>query len=120
MFCTHTIGAIDLRLGDLLRRHVADAEVPDQALPLELDERLERFGERAGPRALGVAEPEVDHVERLEAEVLEVVVDGAAQALRRRGPGASRPAASRRRADLGDDVQRRRGTGAALRGSAGW
>ncbi|MES9605686.1 MULTISPECIES: hypothetical protein [Actinomadura] len=31
----------------------------DQALPLEFGERAERLGERAGPGAFGVAEPEV-------------------------------------------------------------
>jgi hypothetical protein len=30
---------------------------------LEFDERLERLSERAGLRSLGIAEPEVDHVD---------------------------------------------------------
>ena len=42
------------RLGDLLRRRVADSQVPDQALLPEFGERLERLGERAGLRSLGV------------------------------------------------------------------
>ncbi|CDR02324.1 hypothetical protein GCM10022420_040550 [Streptomyces iranensis] len=58
---------------------------------------------RAG--ALGVAEPEVDHVERIEAEILEILVDGAAQVLGvpGRGPAALLIAD---RADLGHDVRR--------------
>ncbi len=53
------------------------------ALLLESDERLERLREELpGWQVLGVAEPEVDHVEYLEAEVLEVLVDRATQAFR--------------------------------------
>jgi hypothetical protein len=45
------------------------AEVADQALLLESGERLERLRDRAGLGSLGVAEPEVDHVEHLKAEM---------------------------------------------------
>jgi hypothetical protein len=41
-------------------------------LLLEFDEGLEGLGERAWLGSLSVAEPEIDHVERIEAEVLEV------------------------------------------------
>jgi hypothetical protein len=54
--------------------------VPDQALPLKFDQRPEGLGERTGLRSLGVAEPEVDQVERLQAEGFEVVVHRAARA----------------------------------------
>jgi len=57
---------------------------------LEFDERLERFSERAGLGSLGVAEPEVDHVEYVKAEVLQVLADGAAQVF---GPPGRGPAA---------------------------
>src|SRR5207248_2010661 len=90
---------------NLVRRGVGDAEVPDQALVLKLDEGAERLGERAGLRSRGVAEPEVDQVEPLEAEGFQVLVDGAAQV---RGPSGGGPATLfvAPGADLGHDVQR--------------
>src|SRR5690606_31626977 len=105
----HVLHALDPgdgpRLGHLLRRGVADAQMPDEALPLQFHERFERFGDRAGHGPLGVAEPEVDQVERFDAEGLEVLVDGAAQVL---GPPGRGPAAVRVPvgADLGRDAQR--------------
>ena len=69
MFCTHTIGAIACASATCSAVAFAHAEVADQALLLESDERLERLGERAGLGSLGVAEPEVDHVEHLKAEM---------------------------------------------------
>lgn len=57
--------------------------MPDPALPLQLDKRLERFGNRAGLGSLCVTEPEVDQIEPLEAEGFQVLVDSAAQI---RGP----------------------------------
>jgi hypothetical protein len=92
----HVLHAHDRRdrlcLGDLFRRRVADSEVPDQALLLEFDERLEWLSERAGLGSLCVAEPEVDQVEHLKAEGFKILVDGAAQIFWLTGWGASRPA----------------------------
>jgi hypothetical protein len=79
--------------------------VPDQALLLEFDEGLEGLGKRAGLGTLSVAEPEIDHVERIEAEVLKVLVDGAAEVLGLPGRGPA-PLLIADRADLGHDVQR--------------
>ncbi|GGW13923.1 hypothetical protein GCM10018980_14820 [Streptomyces capoamus] len=59
----------------------------DQALPREIDERLECFGDRAGPGAVGVAHAQVDQVERLDAEGCEVLIDLLAQVLGAPGHG---------------------------------
>ena len=63
----------------------------DQALLLELGERTERFGNRLGLRTVEPAHPKVDHVERVEAEICQVVVDGLAQLVVEPARVATRP-----------------------------
>ena len=64
------------RLGDLLRVDRADPEVADQALRAELGQCLELLGDRSGFGAVEGAHAEVDHVQHIEAEMVQVVVDG--------------------------------------------
>ena len=84
---------------------VLTTEMPDQPLLLQLREHGERLGDRAGRGTVKRPDPQVHDVDRVEAEVVEVVVHGLAQLLRsqRRGPAALRVP---ERADLGHDVQR--------------
>ena len=88
---------------DLRGRHVAEPDMADQALPLQLGEH----GERRLDRALGWAmhvehAAQVDDVEHVEAEVAQIVVDGLRQLFARKGrdPG---PVLAAPGADLGDD-----------------
>ena len=80
-------------------------EMADQALSLELGERGERLLERSFARSVNPAhEPQVDDVERFDAEVPQIVVNRAGQVRRRhrripRGVGAANGA------DLGHDHQ---------------
>jgi hypothetical protein len=93
-----------LRLGDLAGRGVADAEVPDHALPLQVDERLERLADALRDRSVGVAEPQVHEVEDVDAEGLQVVVDLRAELVGcARGRPASLPVSAS--AGLGGDQQ---------------
>ncbi|MEU6741169.1 hypothetical protein [Streptosporangium sandarakinum] len=66
-----------------MRRSTANAIARVARLPAGVGQKMltqtPRSLERDGLGALGVAEPEVDHVQRLQAEVPEVLVDGAAQ-----------------------------------------
>ena len=62
---------------ELARGHVAQAELTDQALPLELGQRRKLFLDRTLVRLMNAADAQVDHVERVHPEVPEVVVDGA-------------------------------------------
>ena len=49
-----------LRLGHLIGRHVAETQVPDQALALQPGQHAERPGDRAGGRPRrGGADPEI-------------------------------------------------------------
>src|SRR2546425_5803145 len=57
---------------ELLSRHVADPEMPDQALPPQLREDGERFRDRAGRGTLQTTDAQVDHVESLQPEMLEM------------------------------------------------
>ncbi len=66
------------RLGDLRGGDVAEAEMADQALPLQLGERGERLLDRAFARPVNAADAQVDDVEHVDAEVPQVVVDRAA------------------------------------------
>ena len=79
--------------------------MPDQTLFAQPRQRGEGFLERALARGVDVAhQAQIDHLEPLEAEIAQVVVDGAGQIRRalRGEPGAVRVA---NRADLGDDHQ---------------
>ena len=75
------------RLGELLGRHVADPEMPDQALPPQLREDGERFRDRAGSGTLQTTDAQVDHVESLQPQMLEIVVHGAGQLFAGQGNG---------------------------------
>src|SRR5580704_19430794 len=65
------------RLVELARRHIAHAELANQALLLELGQCGKLFLDRALARSVNAADAQVDHVERVNPEVSEVVVDGA-------------------------------------------
>ena len=86
-------------------RDVAQAEVADQALALQLGQRGERRLDRSLARPVDSPhDAQVDDVERVEAEVAQVVVHRAASSAgaMRRDPRGVRAA---HRADLGDDDQ---------------
>ena len=93
-----TTGAIGLRLGELVERDVAEPEVPDQALLPQLGQGAELLGERLVAGALRDADPQVDHVEGVQAEVLEVLPDLGLEVvgLQRRDPAAVRRRGARR------------------------
>ena len=63
---------------------------------------------------------QVDDVERVEAEIAQIVVDGAASSSSRDIGRDPRAVGAAPRADLGDDRPDRRDRDAAPRGSAGW
>lgn len=78
--------------------------MPDLALLLQPGQRLERLGERALLRRGEAGHPQVDDVDRVDAEVAQVVLDRRAQLV---GAQCLGPAALRRPpgAHLGDDDQ---------------
>ena len=96
-FCTQTISAMPRALGDLLGRHVAEPDMADEALPLQLGERRQRRLDRALGRAVDVEhDAQVDDLERVEPQVAQVVVHRAASDPRPRTPGFHEPSAPRR------------------------
>ena len=70
------------RFGNLLRRDGADAEMFDQPFLLQLREHAERFGDGPGSALLKPPYAEIHHVEHVEAEILEIVVNGLTQLFR--------------------------------------
>ena len=76
----------------------------DQALALQLRERAERLGDRPGLGAVKPADAKVDDVQRVEAEVAQIVVHGPAQLVRGE---CDEPVAVivPARSDLGDDME---------------
>ncbi len=97
-----------LRLGHLGGRDVAQADVADQPLALEVGQHRHLLGD--GPLLGAVARPHhavVDDVERVQAEVAEVVVDAGGQVLGRDGR-LPRPVRRAAGPELGDDHQPRR------------
>src|SRR5262249_6507472 len=93
-----------VRLFDLSRGHVAQAELLDQTLPLKVSEGCKLFLDRALDRLRNAADAQVDHIERIDVEIPEVVVDGAREVCRvaRGNPRSVRPS---HRADLGHDYK---------------
>ena len=91
-----------LRLGELVRGDRTEAEVPDQPLLPQFGERLELRRDRARLGCVGAADAQVHHVQHVEFEVPQVVVDLFAQLRRCTGvrPAALLVAAG---ADLRDD-----------------
>ena len=70
-------GSNGLRLGELLWRDIAEAEVTDKALFTEFGKDAKRFGDGFLKWSFhGCAYPKVDDVKSFKAEVSEVVVDG--------------------------------------------
>ena len=102
------------RLLELAGGHVAQSEVSDQALPLELGERRKLFLDRALARPVKAADAQVDDIERIDPEISEVVVDGAREIGRGEGrnPRGVRAAHG---ADLGHDHEVARDTDEAPR-----
>ena len=93
------------RVGDLRRRHVAQADVAHETLQLQFGQRSERLLERAVGRSMDAEHAaKVDDVEDVQAEVAKVVVNRVGQCLARHGrdPRTVRAAPG---ADLGDDDQ---------------
>ncbi len=95
----HLLCFLELHLGD-----GAEADVADEALLLEFEEGGERCLEGGVGGEDGRTEAEVDDGEGVEAEVAEVVVDGAGELLCGDGgePGGVAAAAG---ADLGDEEE---------------
>ena len=91
-----------VRLFELARGHVAQAELSDQALLLELGQRRKLFLDRALDRLINAADAQVDHVERIHPEVPQVVVDGARE-VRRGERGNPLGVRAAHRAYLGHD-----------------
>ena len=88
---------------DLRGRDVAEPDVADEALPLELGQGCQRrFDRPFGGAVRREHGPQVDDLENIEAEVAQVVVDRLRQLLGREGrvPGFVVPTPG---ADLGDD-----------------
>ena len=93
-----------LRIGDLRGGDGAETEVPDEPLLLQFGERLELLRDRPRFGAFEPPDAQVHHIEHVEAEVPQVVVDLRAQLRGRAGvqPAALLVAAG---SDLRDDVQ---------------
>ena len=69
-------GGDGLRLGQLCGRNVAQAEMTDQPLLLRFGKDRERFRDGTFRRGVDLShDAQVDHVERIEAEITEIVVD---------------------------------------------
>ncbi len=67
---------------DLLGRHVAEADVPDQPLLLQLGQGRQRGLDRSlGWTMDGAREAQIDHLEHVQAQVAEVVVHRIGQVL---------------------------------------
>ena len=91
------------RLSDLSGRDVAQAEMADQALSLELGERGERLLDRFLARPVAAShEPQVDDVENVDAEVPDSCRGRRWQGPRARSPG-SRGVRATHRPDFGHD-----------------
>src|ERR1700683_5747478 len=89
---------------ELFRRDVAETNMVDQALALQVRKRLERRFDRACSRTVNAEhEAQVDDVEGVEAEVTQVVMYGARQLLGREGRGP-RSLLAASGPDLGDDA----------------
>ena len=86
-------------LRDLRRRDVAEPDMADQALSLQLGERGERrFDRPFGGPVHAEHDAQVDDVEHVEAEVAQVVVNRARQFLGAKRPGSTtRPRRAARR-----------------------
>src|ERR1700756_3953522 len=65
-----------LRFGQLLGRNVAQTDMPDQSLTLEFGEHGQRLFDRFLPRFRESADPKIDNVEMVEAEISKVVMNG--------------------------------------------
>ena len=93
-----------LRLGQLPGRNCAEADMLNQTLLLEFSERGERLFERLVFRSGESAEPEIHNLERIEAQVAQIVVYGVDDLLARAcvKPGTVGAAAC---ADFGHDDQ---------------
>ncbi len=93
-----------LGLDPLPVRDVAQADVADEALALEFGEGGQRFGDGGVARRVDTADPEIDDIEHLQAQIPKIIVHGRAQLIAGEShvPGlVGLPA----RADLGDDDQ---------------
>ena len=87
----------------LSSRDVAEPDMAHQSLPLQIDERFERRGDRSFRRPVRVEHgPQVNDVESLQSEVAQIVVDGTRQLVRAEGRTPRRILAAPR-ADLCHD-----------------
>jgi hypothetical protein len=87
-----------VRLFELGRGHVAQAELSDQALPLGLSEGCKLFLDRALDRLRNAAHAQVDHIERIHPEIPEIVMNGAREVSGcERGESTRRPSLVPRR-----------------------
>src|ERR1700756_4159012 len=65
-----------LPFGQLLGSNVAQTDMPDQSLALEFGEHGQRLFDRFLPRFRESADPKIDNVEMVEAEISKVVMNG--------------------------------------------
>src|SRR5579872_470383 len=65
-----------LRFSELLGRNVAQTDMPDQSLTLEVDEDGQWLLDRFLPRFRESADPKIDNVEMVEAKISQVVLNG--------------------------------------------
>jgi hypothetical protein len=72
-----------VRFGHLFGADRAHPEVGDQALLLQLGQGGERLRDGARSRCIHCSDAEVDHVECIEAEVREIVMNGPPQLVSR-------------------------------------
>ena len=91
-----------VRLFELGRGHVAQAELSDQALTLKLGQGRKLFLDRALVRLKNAANAQVDHIEDIQSEVPEIVVNGARE-VRRGERGNPRRVRAAYCSDLGHD-----------------
>src|SRR5450830_1873217 len=102
MFCSDDVGNL-LCLFDFLGRDVAQADMADQPLLLELRHDLDQMADAVLGEAVA-EDAQVDHVQRAQSKVAQIVRHGAAQLLRAwRGQPFTLVVAAR--ADLGDQGQ---------------
>ncbi len=103
-------------LGDLLGCHVAEPDVPNEPLTLQVSQHLDLLLDRSLSRPVHPEhDAKVDNLERIEPQVAQVVVYGAGQ-FRGRVRRVPRTVGSTLRANLRHERQVRADTGAAPRG----
>src|SRR5439155_8944520 len=84
-----------LRLGDLLGAHITHPEMLNQTRVLHFRKHAERLSNRTGLRCNEATDPQIDHIERVDTEIVEIVTNRLPKFVRseRSGPISFRVAA---------------------------